>query len=192
MPDPKIADNLSEAIRLRRRELRAADGGATPQYSADTRMDLLPYLRVAIDEWMKLALVAAVAGIVTMLVTTFLMRPSYLAMAIVLPTPKSAMVGRLQGFSGGMLGSMGGLAGLMGGGDADDEAQEYMTILKSFDFNVGMIERHQLAPQLLHKEAIPSILVLETRISKMDNVSQANEVVFVRILSEDQQPHILL
>jgi len=55
---------------------------------------------------------------------------------------------RLLGSLGGGMGGLAGAAGLLGGG-ASSDAEEYVSILQSFQFNVTLAEHHGLAGELL-------------------------------------------
>jgi len=91
------------------------------------------------------------------------MQKYYRAMAILRPIPKAATAGRIAGMFGVGTTGLGPLAGLMGGavGPGADEAEEYMTILQSFAFNVALIEHHHLSPKLFEPISLPILSRLE-------------------------------
>lgn len=147
MADPKLAaEKIEESLRPAR-ALRAAPEVPAAARGYDDEIDLLPYLLALKGQWRMIALATVAAVLVTLVTTVFLMHKTYRATSILRPTPKAAMQNRLSGLMGGFGGALGGVAGLMGGGAGSDEAEEYMTILKSFAFSVAMAQRHGLGPE---------------------------------------------
>lgn len=146
---PKLAaEKIEDPPRLAR-ELRAApEPPAAARNYADDEIDLLPYLLSLKSRWRMIALASAAAMAFTLVVTVLLVHETYRAKAILRPQPKAAMQNRLSGLLGGFGGSLGGAASLLGGGPGSDEAQEYMTIVNSFAFNVAMVDRHDLGKVL--------------------------------------------
>lgn len=146
MPDQKVA-----AGELRRTSLsegrRGVHDNPLQSYEAQDSLDPLLYLLVLRDSWRAIALVFMIAIVATLVVTIFVMSKSYKATTILRPIPKSAMQGRLSGMTGGLSGGFGSMAGLISGVPGSDEAQEDMTILKSFSFNTALVEKHNLAKE---------------------------------------------
>ncbi len=95
-----------------------------------------------------IALASAASFVATALFTKLAMAKSYRAVAIIRPVTQSAVQGRLTGVLlpiGGGLG--GGLTSMLSGG-ANNDAEEYLTILTSYAFLVRLAEKHHLTGEL--------------------------------------------
>lgn len=127
----------------------------------DEYLDLQPYLAAIIHRWRTIAAVAFAAAFATWLATTFVLSKWYRAAAIIRPISTSAVEGRMSGFlsgaGGGLGGGLSGLAASLGGG-SDSAAEEYTAILKGFQFNVTLAERHHLTQELLKPGILSHLL----------------------------------
>ncbi len=87
------------------------------------------------------------------MVTKFVMTPWYQATAIIEPVPEGAVENRVEGGIGGFAG--GGMSSFLMSTGMDSQAQEYLTILRSYTFNTGVAMRHNLTDDLLQDEKRP-------------------------------------
>ena len=94
--------------------------------------------------WRTMLLVSALAAAATALIAQFAMTKWYLATAIIRPSPPMTVESRMTGLLSA-LGSAGSIAGV----SASSEAEEYIPILQSFDFAMGLVQQHHLAGELL-------------------------------------------
>jgi hypothetical protein len=122
------------------------------------RGDEIDVLRVyarALHPWWKSILISmlVVSGI-TGAVSKFYLTKWYKASAILRPVSQAAVQGQLMGLMGAIGSSsgtgLGGLLGASGGTDAD----EYVGILKSFNFTRGLVRRHNLLPIFFPSENV--------------------------------------
>lgn len=115
-------------------------------------VDLRPYLLTIMERWRTIAAVAIAATSITALAAAFVLPKWYRASTIIRPisTPnvESRMAGLLGGIGGGLSGGLGGIAESLGGGGEND-AEEYIAILRGFQFNITLAERHHLLDKLL-------------------------------------------
>jgi LPS O-antigen subunit length determinant protein (WzzB/FepE family) len=125
-------------------------------YETRTRLAPLPpreaslesqYILLLLDSWKLIAAVTAVAVIGTYLLTKFVLTRWYQATAIIEPVPEGAVENRVEGGMGAIAG--GGISSLLMATGIDSQAQEYLTILRSFTFNTGVAVRHNLTGELL-------------------------------------------
>jgi hypothetical protein len=134
-PPPRIEEDDADRGRVR------------GNYQNDT-VDLTPYVRAIGQRRAIIVLGTVFAAAVTALITGLVLAGSYRAAAVIRPisTPavESRISGLLGGLGGGLEGGMGGLAASLGAGSNND-AEEYIAILEGFQFNVSLVERHQLA-----------------------------------------------
>lgn len=113
------------------------------QTDADPRL----YLRTLVSRWRLILGCTVLAGAAALLITKFAVTPLYRAEAILRPVAEQAEMGRLQGPLG--FGGSYGSSFLLGGfGMADERAEEYMAILRSYEFTTSLINRYHLAAQL--------------------------------------------
>lgn len=129
---------------------------ADPIYSEENEeeRDLWEYLAPLLSHWRLLALLAALAVIVTAVISKMWLTPWYQAQAEV--KPLGSRLSSRMSFAGAALGD-GGSALLssmgMGGGGGDMYDQQTLTaILESYDFAVDLIRTYKLAP-LLERES---------------------------------------
>jgi uncharacterized protein involved in exopolysaccharide biosynthesis len=116
---------------------------AEPDYTDDLRDYLVPLLA----HWKVLACATIIAMFAAYGFSAFHLTRWYQAIAIIKPMTPQQTAGHLQGLLGG--GNLGTLSDLVGNQYNADAAQEYITILTSFSFVSAMVERHQLAVEVL-------------------------------------------
>jgi len=114
----------------------------------DDYFDLRPFLLTLRARWRTIAFITLAAATFVGMVSALLLPVSYRATALIRPISTPTVESRLQGSLGGGLGGLAGAAGLLGGG-ASSDAEEYVSILQSFQFNVTLAEHHGLAGELL-------------------------------------------
>ncbi len=126
--------------------------------SYDTRTRLAPlllreeslesqYILLLLNSWKLIASATIVAIIGTYLLTKLAMTRWYQATAIIEPVPEGAVENRVEGGLGGIGG--GGMASFLMATGIDSQAQEYLTILRSFTFNTEVAMHHNLTGELL-------------------------------------------
>ena len=120
---------------------------AEPGYGDDLRDYLAPLYRA----WNLLALVTVIVMLAAYAVSRFELTRWYQASAIIKPMTPQQTAGRLQGLVGGA--NLGMLGEFVGSQYNSDAAQEYITILTSFNFVIALVERHHLEDELLPARA---------------------------------------
>ncbi|GEM_PF-536014 len=113
--------------------------------------EMVPYLVLLRRRWWRVALAATAAAFGTGVLTAFVFTKWYKAEALIRPVAQSAIQARLAGMVGGFGGGLGDVSGFLGFGESND-AEEYIAILKSFDFSVALVRRHHLEASLLKYE----------------------------------------
>jgi LPS O-antigen subunit length determinant protein (WzzB/FepE family) len=125
-------------------------------YETRTRLTPLPpreesletqYILLLLARWRLIAAVTVVAVIATFVVTKLILTRWYQATAIIEPVPEGAVENRVEGGLGGIGG--GGISSLLTATGVDSQAQEYLTILRSFTFNTEVALHHNLSGELL-------------------------------------------
>jgi LPS O-antigen subunit length determinant protein (WzzB/FepE family) len=118
-----------------------------PREEISTGLDL----SLALDKWKLIAIVTLISVIAAFVYAKFLATKWYQATAIIEPVPAGAVENRVEGGMGGI--GAGGMATLLLTSGSDSQAQEYMTILRSFSFNTEIAMKHNLTPILLSDES---------------------------------------
>ena len=109
-----------------------------------------PYVLLILDNWRLIAAATFVGVIATYILTKTVMTKWYQATAVIEPVSESAVENRVEGGVGGFTG--GGLSSFLMASGMDYQAQEYLTILRSFTFNTDVALRHNLTNDLLRDE----------------------------------------
>jgi capsular polysaccharide biosynthesis protein len=109
--------------------------------------DLHDYLAPLFCHWKLLAIVTVIATLAAFAFSKFQLTRWYQAIAIIKPMTPQQTAGHLQGLLGG--GNFGMLSDFVGSQYNSDAAQEYITILTSFNFVTAMVERHHLEADIL-------------------------------------------
>jgi hypothetical protein len=120
-------------------------------YENDDFLDLTPFIATIRARWLTIAGWALLATFITGIFTGLLLPKWYRAEAVIRPISTPAVESRIAGALGGLGGGFGGLGGLaasIGVGGSND-AEEYVAILRGFQFNVNLAENHHLAHELL-------------------------------------------
>jgi hypothetical protein len=105
------------------------------------------YVLLILDHWKLVAAATIFAVVATYVLTKTAMTKWYQATAIIEPIPEGAVENRVEGGMGGFSG--GGISSFLMSAGIDSQAQEYLTILRSFTFNTGVALRHNLSGDLL-------------------------------------------
>ncbi len=93
--------------------------------------------------WRLLAGCALTAALVTFVITEFMMTPYYRATALLRPVAEQSSASQLQGM---LTGSAGALSGMLGGlTEEAQRAQEYLAILRSYQFTLALVNDNGLA-----------------------------------------------
>jgi len=142
-----------------------------------------PYVLLVLENWKLIALVTFLIVVATYIVTKTLMTKWYQATAIIEPIPEGAVENRVEGGLGALGG--GSMSTFLMISGIDSQAQESLTILRSFTFNTQVALRHNLSDELLRdideKPKTPRKLqmrlfdVLRTRFS-VDYSMQAHDL----------------
>jgi len=113
---------------------------ADAQALANQEPDWLQYWLLLSRWWLTIVVITVIAAFATWWFEKFYAQRWYRANAVLTPVAKPLMPGS-SGLLGG--GAAGSLAELFGAGSASEtSAQEYMSILKSFDFTISLADRH--------------------------------------------------
>ena len=121
----------------------------------DDEIDVLRVYARTLRPWWKSILISmvVVSGI-TGVVSKFYLTKWYKASAILRPVSQAAVQGQLMGLMGAFGSGNGtGITGLLGGSGGSD-ADEYVGILKSFNFTCALVRRHSLLPIFLSAQNV--------------------------------------
>jgi LPS O-antigen subunit length determinant protein (WzzB/FepE family) len=105
------------------------------------------YALLILESWKLIAIVTFAAIVATYLFTKLEMTKWYQATAIIEPIPEGAIENRVEGGLGGLGGA--GMSTFLMISGIDSQAQEYLTILRSFTFNTQVAIRHNLTDELM-------------------------------------------
>jgi LPS O-antigen subunit length determinant protein (WzzB/FepE family) len=105
------------------------------------------YVLLVLEHWKSIAAVTFVAIVATYILTKTVATPWYQATAVIEPIPEGAVENRVEGGLGGIGGA--GMSTFLMATGMDSQAQEYLTILRSFTFNTQVALRHKLTDELL-------------------------------------------
>ena len=140
----KIEKTESEAYELK---------GRLAPVSPLEEVSASPYLLLILSNWKLIAGITLVAVVVTFILTKTVMTPWFQATAIIEPIPEGAVENRVEGGMGGLAG--GGMSSFLMATGIDSQAQEYLTILRSYTFNTEVAVRHNLTDDLLLDQKRP-------------------------------------
>jgi LPS O-antigen subunit length determinant protein (WzzB/FepE family) len=112
-----------------------------------------PYVLLILDNWRLIAIATFIAVVATYILTKTVMMRWYQATAVIEPIPEGAVENRVEGGLGGFAG--GGMSSFLMATGMDSQAQEYLTILRSFTFNTNVALRHNLTDDLLEDQKRP-------------------------------------
>jgi len=112
----------------------------------------IQYVLLILNRWKLIAAVTAVAVIATYVLTKTAMTKWYQATAIIEPIPEGAVENRVEGGLGGF--GAGGMASFLMATGIDAQAQEYLTILRSYTFNTEVALHHNLTDFLLQDVSV--------------------------------------
>jgi hypothetical protein len=110
-----------------------------------------PYLLLLLRHGMLIALVTVLAVVGTFIYTKWFATKWYRATAVIAPVPEGAVENRVEGGIGSL--GVGGMSSFLLASGTDAQAQEYMTILRSFAFNTDLALHHDLVSDLLGDDA---------------------------------------
>jgi hypothetical protein len=120
---------------------------------------LRPYLRAVGERWRLIVGATTLTVFITAILAGLILPKWYRANAVLrpvsMPAVESKLAGVLGGLGGGELLNGGGLGGGLGnlamslGGSGSNDAQEYIAILRGFQFSITMTQRHRLSGILL-------------------------------------------
>ena len=111
------------------------------------------YLLLLLDNWRLIAIATLIAVVATYVLTKTAMTRWYQATAVIEPIPEGAVENRVEGGLGGFAG--GGMSSFLMATGMDSQAQEYLTILRSFTFNTNLALKHSLTDDLLEDQKKP-------------------------------------
>lgn len=126
------------------------------RYEGKARVASPPaYEEGALDQYLLLlrgygtmiAVVTLIAIVATFIYTKWFATKWYKATAVIAPVAEGAVENRVEGGIGSLAG--GGMASLLMASGTDAQAQEYMTIFRSFAFNTDLALHHDLVADLL-------------------------------------------
>lgn len=112
--------------------------------------DLGPYVLAVVEGWRTIAMVAVAVGGLTALVAGLLVPKWYRASAIIRPVSMPTIQSQMVGISGeGLANRLSAWAFYFGASETSSNANEYMTMLRSFAFNVYLARSHNLVGRML-------------------------------------------
>jgi hypothetical protein len=121
---------------------------ADEAYYASNAIELGVFLEPLFRRWRSVALVSLLAALAAGLAAKLLITPKYRSEAVIIPVDERTLGTRMAGVLGNSgLGALSSLTGLMDTGGKS--AEEYISILESFDFTNSLIEHHRLQGELL-------------------------------------------
>jgi hypothetical protein len=135
-----------ESAELRPARLALVETRSDRYRELTDRDDLFEYLSLLRSRGKLLATCALIAATVTFVVTTFLMTPYYRATALLRPVAVQSSESLLQGIVGGPAEVFGTMLGMS---DAEAaRAQEYVAILRSYQFTLALLDSKGLATEI--------------------------------------------
>ncbi len=140
--------NLQGPVQRRLQPLEAPERPNARRRPEEDYIDLRPFLLTLRARWRAIALITVSAATMVGIISALMLPVWYRATALIRPIASPMVESRLLGSLGGGLGGLTGAASLFGGG-ASSDAEEYVSILQSFQFNVTLAEHHRLAGELL-------------------------------------------
>ena len=151
----KLAGPEIKIRRAPRADEREVDHeGVRWHYDNDSTVDLAPYILALCERWRLIAAATIAAAAITAIIANVVLTKWYRADAVIRPISTPAIESRISGLLGGLggggagIGGLSGLAASMGGGGSSD-AEEYIAILRGFQFNVTLSQHHHLSDDLL-------------------------------------------
>ena len=134
-------------------------------YDDDEVVDLAPYLLAIRERWRRIAVAALAAAAGTFLIAALVLPKWYRSAAVVRPIATPAIESRIAGVLGGLGGGLGGLGGIAAslGAGGNNDAEEYIAILRGFHFNVNLAQHHKLSDELLKPGLISVIFGLKPK-----------------------------
>jgi hypothetical protein len=157
------------AASRRLQALEGPDRAALARPPDEDYVDLRPFLLALGQRWRLIAAATTAAVAITAIIANVGLTKWYRAAAVIRPISTPAIESRIAGLLGGLgggpgIGGLSGLAASMGGGGSSD-AEEYIAILRGFQFNVTLSQRHHLSDDLL-KSSSGLLSMLAFRASK--------------------------
>ena len=134
-------------------------------YDDDEVEDLAPYLLAVRERWRRIAVAALAAAAGTFLNTALVLPKWYRSAAVIRPIATPAIESRIAGVLGGLGGGLGGLGGIAAslGAGGNNDAEEYIAILRGFHFNLNLAQRHKLSDELFKPSLISVIFGLKPK-----------------------------
>ena len=134
-------------------------------YDDDEVVDLAPYLLAVGERWRRIAVAALAAAAGTFLITALVLPKWYRSAAVIRPIATPAIESRIAGVLGGLGGGLGGLSGIAAslGAGGNNDAEEYIAILRGFHFNLNLAQRHKLSDELFKPSLISVIFGLKPK-----------------------------
>ena len=131
---------------------RVNNGPLEPDRRHFDYLDLRGLGRLLFQQKKTILLYSCVPAAVIFLTTALLSTREWAAQATLRPVNKETQMESFMGIAEASVASgFGGAASLLGMGAESDEAQEYSSILSSFDFSLRVVRQHQLALYILAK-----------------------------------------
>ena len=109
------------------------------------------YILLILERWRLIGIVTMVAVVAMFIVTKTVMTKWYQASAVIEPVPEGAVENRVEGGFGGI--AAGSMTSFLMATGIDSQAQEYLTILRSYTFNTEVAMKHHLTDVLLPPDA---------------------------------------
>jgi uncharacterized protein involved in exopolysaccharide biosynthesis len=120
----------------------------SPVYDSAGHRELLEFWSLIEERRWFIAVATAVVVGVTFLLSMFVLTRWYQGTAVVRPVSESMQGMSLEGYIGGFGGVGGGLLSALGEDDDEKQAQEYISIMRSYGFTVALMRAHDLVSRL--------------------------------------------
>lgn len=143
---------VNQAVEKIRKSVLSDGVIAQPRLTNNANVDLLEWGRLIRAKWKLIALCTCLPLLAMLLVTSSLMTSKWSAIASLRPVTQQSQMLQLMGQLPGSIFSVGGSIGSLFDVSSElDEAQEYTSILESYDFTVKLVETRKLEGHLLKK-----------------------------------------
>lgn len=120
-----------------------------PRDEREEPLDLLELGRLLMRRWRLIVLSGCIPAALFFLFAKLVLTTKWGAVATLRPIDRQTQMQSFMGLgAASIMGSLGGAAAVLQQGVESDEAQEYSSILDSYDFTIKLVQEHQLASYL--------------------------------------------
>ncbi len=120
----------------------------SPVYDSAGHRELLEFWTLIEERRWFIAIATVTVVAVTFVLSMFVLTRWYQGTAVLRPVSESMQGMSLEGYIGGFGGVGGGLLSALGEDDDEKQAQEYISIMRSYGFTVALMRAHDLVKRL--------------------------------------------